>query len=129
MQPSEEQIVELMTSVNCTVCGAQYHSGDVEVLGHREALWFVRVRCAQCASRGLIAAMVSPADDDLEGVAHPPATSPVSEAAQNLDLARKPGPIGKADVTGMRKFLAGFDGDFQGLFQPTSDAERRDDAA
>ncbi len=113
MEPSEDQIKELMTTVACTVCGATYQQGDIEVLGHRDALWFLRVSCGSCSTCGLVAAMVKTSD----GAIARPRTEAKPEAAEvSLDRARAPGPITGDDVVGMRDFLETFDGNFQAIF-------------
>ncbi len=120
MEPSEDQIKELMTTVACAVCGVTYERGGVEVLGHRDALWFLRVSCTGCSTCGLVAAMVkapeaTAAADAKPAVETKPAPKP-EPAGDSLDRARAPGPVRKSDVTRMRSFLESFDGDFQALF-------------
>jgi hypothetical protein len=121
MEPSEERIKELMTTVTCAVCGARYRHGSIEVLGHREALWFLRVSCTSCSSNGLVAAMIKPAEDAL---AQQSAAASEQEASdEELDRARAPGPVTRGEVARMRHFLNGFDGDFQTLFGPRADSQ------
>ena len=112
MRPSEEQIKQLMATVACAVCGANYEPGSVDVLGHRDELWFLRVSCAGCATSGLVAALVRGPDEDVaeETVA------PQETEDPDLDLAPNPAPVTRSDVLRMRRFLAGFDGDFNTLF-------------
>jgi hypothetical protein len=125
MELSEDQIRELMTTVACASCGAHYDRGGVEVLGHRDGLWFLRVTCAGCASNGLVAAMVKTAEN---GAALPEAPEP-EPIDDGLDRARAPGPVTPADVAGMRHFLSSFDGDFQALFGAGPDARSHRPAA
>jgi hypothetical protein len=115
MQPTEEQIRQLMTSVSCAVCGTTYEPASIEVLGHRGDLWFIRVNCASCTSSGLVAALVK-TGDGVVGAVEASERSPEPPAGPDLDKAPAPGPIGRADVLGMRRFLSSFDGDFQALF-------------
>jgi hypothetical protein len=124
MQPNEEQVKELMTTVACAVCGVKYGQGTIEVLGHRDTLWFLKVSCAACSTCGLVAAMVKAAD--------PVESEPVAETAPSdgdLDRPRRPGRITRAHVARMRTFLESFDGDFQALFSPESDQESRRSAS
>lgn len=115
MRPSDEQIRELMTTVACAVCGANYQAGGVEVLGHRDELWFLRVSCDSCATRGLVAAMIRATDGEA---AAPEAPAPDPAATRALDTPRDPSPVTRADVVRMRSFLSDFDGDFRALFAP-----------
>ncbi len=112
MQPTDEQIKQLMTTVSCAVCGSNYQPGSIDVIGHRDELWFLRVSCAMCATSGLVAAVVKGTEAAAEREIEPAAPEPSPE----LDLARAPGPITRGDVLGMRRFLARFDGDFKALF-------------
>jgi hypothetical protein len=126
MQPSEEQIKELMTTVACAVCGANYQQDSVEVLGHRDTIWFLKVSCASCSTSGLVAAMVKSAGAPMEQE-----TAPQEDetAAAALDQPRRAGPVTRADVAGMRSFLKSFNGDFEALFRDESEGERRRPAA
>jgi hypothetical protein len=121
MEPNEERIKELMTTVTCAVCGAHYRHGSIEVLGHREALWFLRVSCASCSSNGLVAAMIRPAEDVR--VQQSAAATEQESSDEDLDWARAPGPVTRGDVARMHHFLDSFDGDFQTLFGPRADPQ------
>lgn len=123
MDPTEEQIKELMTTVACSVCGAHYQHGDIDVLGHRDGLWFLRVSCASCATQGLVAAMVKSPE---EASAQQPAAAPLDDG---LDRARAPGPVTPGDVAAMHRFLDSFDGDFQSLFGAGPNLQSRRPAA
>jgi len=126
MEPSEDQIKELMTTVACTVCGTTYRRDSVEVLGHRDALWFLRVSCESCATCGLVAAMVKSSD----GATAEPRTEAQRDAAEvSLDRARAPGPVTGDDVVGMHDFLETFDGDFRAIFGSNPDPRSHRPAA
>ena len=124
MEPSEDQIRELMATVACAVCGAQYDQSNVQVLGHREALWFMRVSCNGCSTCGLVAALVKVGEADGTEL---PANATQDDAY--LDRARAPGRISRADVAEMRDFLDTFDGDFWTLFGPRPDEHSQRPAA
>ena len=51
-------IKKLMTSIKCESCGQNYEPYDVDVLGHREDMWFLRVLCSKCQTQCLVAAVV-----------------------------------------------------------------------
>ena len=121
MESSEDQIKELMTTVDCAVCGANYQQSGIEVLGHRDTLWFLRVSCTSCATCGLVAVMVKMTDESSP--CPEVQTAPDSEADQ-LDRAPAPGPISAREVADMRQFLSTFDGNFRGLFGATARPDR-----
>jgi hypothetical protein len=126
MKPTEEQIKQLMATVSCAVCGANYESGSIEILGHRDELWFLRVSCAGCATSGLVAALVKGAEDPS---ALPEMTESEPDRSPDLDRARVTAPVTRADVHEMRRFLDSFDGDFRGLFGRESGRRSRPEAA
>jgi len=39
----EKLIKKLMASMKCEECGQNYESGNIDVIGHREDMWFMRV--------------------------------------------------------------------------------------
>jgi hypothetical protein len=117
MEPTEDQIKELMTAVACAVCGANYQPGSVEVLGHRDGLWFLKVSCVKCASCGLAAATIKTADESAET-----SEAEVESANAALDLAPSPGPIKRGEAARLRAFLDNFDGDFKALFGSDTEA-------
>lgn len=114
MQPSEEQIRELMSAVACQVCGLHYEAARVEVLGHQEEMWFLRVDCVGCASRGLVAALIKTAQQAAASVQKSEADE-VERTSEELDRPRAAGPITRGDVSRMRSFLTTFDGNFDRL--------------
>jgi hypothetical protein len=113
MKPTDEQIRELMATVACATCGENYTPTGIDVLGHRDDLWFLRVTCKACSSCGLVAALVK-VPDGLDAEQLVPAAEPDSD--DTLDRVPALGPVTEADVAGMRTFLDDFDGDFRSLF-------------
>jgi ribosomal protein S27E len=112
VQPSEEQVIKLMAAVACEACGASYEPQYVEVLGRRDTVWFLRVRCVTCNSRGLVAARVQPAQSGPNGdlAVASPSGAPETAEPTNRD------PVNRSDVRGMHRFLQTFDGDFKRHF-------------
>jgi hypothetical protein len=115
MEPTEDQIKELMTGVACAVCGANYQPRGVEVLGHRDGLWFMKVSCQSCDTCGLAAATVRAPDEAPED------ESERESIDARLDRAPAPGPIKRGEAARVRTFLDTFDGDFKSLFGSGSD--------
>ena len=54
----ENLIKRLMASIKCSVCGQCYEVDDIDVLDHREDLWFLRVICSACHDQCLVAAVI-----------------------------------------------------------------------
>ena len=99
-------IKKLMTSIKCESCGQNYEPYNVDVIGHREDMWFLRVLCSKCHTQCLVAAVVkagkaSEEADDLAGA-----------GVEDFHYEK----IEIDDVLDMHNFLTDFDGDFSRLF-------------
>jgi len=101
----ERLIKKLMTSLKCESCGQNYEVYDIDILGHRDDLWFMRVSCSVCHTQCLVAAIVREADG----------AQVAASSGGERDEAGGEG-IGEEDVLAMRHFLRSFDGDFARLF-------------
>lgn len=101
----ENVIKKLMTSMKCDACGQHYEMYDVDIIGHREDMWFLKVRCSVCQTQNLVAAVVR------EGKM--PETP--SSGAERTDRHDREA-LTADDVLSMRLFLADFDGNFSELF-------------
>ena len=101
----ENVIKKLMTSIKCDACGRHYEVYDVDIIGHREDMWFLKVNCSVCRTQNLVAAVVR--EDKL------PETSPGGgeRAGEYHNEA-----LTADDVLDMRLFLTDFDGNFSELF-------------
>ncbi|MEE9400076.1 MAG: hypothetical protein V3V23_07390 [Dehalococcoidales bacterium] len=103
----EERLIKrLMTSLKCDSCGKHYEVYNVDVLGHREDLWYLRVLCSACHAQCLVAAVVKE-DRMLEAVADlmEVESDKFGEGAVSAD-----------DVLDMHNFLKDFSGDFSQHF-------------
>ena len=100
-------IKRLMTSVKCSVCGQRYEVDNIDVLGHREDLWFLRVVCPACHTQALVAAVIK--EDRV-----PKVITDLTEA--ELDRFRDVGVLTTNDLLDVHNFLKDFDGDFSRLF-------------
>ncbi len=104
----EDRLIKrLMTSLKCDSCGQHYEVYNIDILGHREDMWFLRVFCPACHTQCLVAAVVKEsrapaAVSDLTGI--------------ELKKFRDAGVIEVEDVLNMHVFLKDFDGDFSQLF-------------
>jgi len=98
----EGLIKKLMTSMKCDACGQRYEMSDIDIIGHRDDLWFLRVFCPACHTRCLVAAVVKESRVS-GGVTGPGEEAPDRFGKDAIDVD---------DVLGMHDFLKGFDGDF-----------------
>lgn len=101
-------IKKLIASIKCGSCGQHYEEGNIDVIEHREELWFLRVLCSSCHVKCLVAAIIR---EDKK-----------AEVITDLTEAELDGFMGAAGVMGddildMHNFLKDFDGDFPRLFR------------
>ena len=104
----EKFLKKLLATMKCGMCGHQYQSGNVNILGHKDDLWFLSVFCTACKSQGLVAAVVK------EGQVTEVPTELTPEEQKKLTSAA---PLSSDDLMEMHAFLADFDGDFLSLFR------------
>ncbi len=102
----ERLLKKLMTSVKCESCGQQYEVYNIDVLGHREDLWFLRVLCSACHTQSLVAAIVK--EGDLPEAITDLTRAELDESGDNVIEANI--------LLDMHNFLKEFDGDFSRLF-------------
>ncbi|MCL0091955.1 hypothetical protein M1N59_01680 [Dehalococcoidales bacterium] len=101
-------IKRLIASIKCGVCGQHYEVGNIDVLGHHEDLWFLRVFCSACRAQCLVAAVIKK-ESRL-----PEVITDLTEA--ELDKFKNAGMLSADEVLDMHHFLKDFDGDFSRLF-------------
>jgi len=104
----ENSLKKFLTSIKCSACGQHYLRGNIEVLGHREDLWFLSVFCPNCRAHYLIVAVVT-GEKVYEVV------TDLSEG--ELDRFRGVGRVTSDEVLDMHSFLKSFDGDFSRIFE------------
>jgi predicted nucleic acid-binding Zn-ribbon protein len=121
MEPSEHRIrqIVLQRIGHCRVCHRQHECGDVNLVSQKPDVWMMMVECPDCHTRSFVAAVVDEKRTDE-------ARSALEEMAIELsirDLSTAPNepvpppePLSEGDVTQMRNFLEGFNGDFKRLF-------------
>jgi len=103
----EERLIKrLMTSMKCDSCGHHYEAYNVDVIGHREDLWFLRVLCSACHAQCLVAAVVK--EDRVLRAATDLTKAELHKFRDNM--------IEVDDVLIMHNFLKEFNGDFSQLF-------------
>lgn len=108
MLPKENIIKKLITSSKCEVCGRNYEVKNIDILGHEQEIWFLKIRCSACNHQSLVAAVVRenkiPPDSEL--------------TRSEQDKFRDSPAITSDDVLDMHNFLKKFKGDITGFFTP-----------
>lgn len=104
----EHFVKKLMSTMKCGVCGQRYEISNVNVLGHRDEMWFLSIACPSCHSQALVAAVIK------EG--KPTEVVTDLTEAELAKFARRD-PVKGDDVLDIHNFLKGFDGDFFKLFR------------
>ena len=103
----ESLIKKLVASVKCSVCQQRYKVGNIDVLGHENDLWFLRVSCPACDTQYLVAAIIR--EDRV--------TEVITDLTETeLDRFRNMDRLTPDDVLDMHNFLKNFDGAFSQLF-------------
>ena len=106
MDIDEEFIKRVISSVKCSVCGHSYQTGNIDVMGHQDDLWILRIQCSSCATQGLVAAVIKKSMT--------PETSTDLTTAELVKFKRIE-PIGINDVLDIHNLLQGFDQDISTL--------------
>ncbi len=95
-------IKKLITSMKCGVCGQSYGTGNINILGHHDDLWFLKVLCSACQTQYLVAAVIKAGKT-------PEVITDLTEAEE--DRFRHIRPVTADDVLNMHKLLKDFNGD------------------
>jgi hypothetical protein len=104
----EEHLVkELLSSVECAVCGQNYETPNIRILYRQQDLWLISVFCDRCRTKGLVAALIRQSQ-----VAEVITDFTEEEMAKLKDTS----PVTADDVLDVHNFLEGFNGDFASLF-------------
>ena len=104
----ESLIKRLIASIKCGACGQHYEEGDIDVIGHNEELWFLRISCSSCHTKCLVAAIIRE-DKKVEVI------TDLTKA--ELDKFKDVDGVRVDDILDMHNFLRDFDGDFPRLFR------------
>lgn len=101
----EDAVRKLISSLKCGSCGKSYQEAGIDIIEHREDVWFLRVLCHACHADSLVAAIIKDAA--------PPVITDLNAA--ELEKFRGAGAIGEDDLLKMHAFLRDFSGDMTGL--------------
>ena len=104
----ENLIKRIIASIKCGSCGQNYEEDHIDIIEHKEELWFLRVICSSCHVKSLVAAIIR--EDDT-----PKVITDLTEG--ELDRFKNLDGIKADDVLDMHNFLKGFNGDFPRLFR------------
>jgi hypothetical protein len=104
----ERSIKKLLTSIKCSSCGRRYERRNIDVLGHRDDMWFLSVFCPACRTQYLIVAVVT--REKVQEV-----ITDLTEA--ELEKFRGAGAVTADEVLDMHGFLKVFNGNFSRLFE------------
>ncbi len=104
----ESLIKKLIASIKCGACGQYYKEDCIDIIEHKEGLWFLKVSCSSCHAKSLVAAIIRE-DKKAEVI------TDLTEA--ELDKFRDVERVRVDDVLDMHNFLKDFDGDFPRLFR------------
>jgi hypothetical protein len=105
MAMQEDVVKKVIGSLKCSSCGQSYREAGIDVIEHKEEVWFLKVLCPGCHVRSLVAAIIR------EG-ASPPATD---LTAAEQERFREAAAVGEDDLLEMHEFLKDFNGDPAGL--------------
>ena len=99
-------IKRLLTSIKCSGCGQHYEGENIDILGHQEDLWFLRVFCPSCYTHCLVMAIIK------EGEA-PEVITDLTEA--EFDKFSSIDMITSDDLLDIHNLLEDFNGDLSRL--------------
>jgi len=101
-------IKQLISSITCGSCGKNYDKDHIEIIEHKEEMWFLRVYCPHCQLQCLVSAIVR---EDGE----PKFITDLMPA--ELEKFKNRDGISEDDLLDMHDFLKNFDGDFPRAFR------------
>jgi len=104
----ENFIKQLISSIKCGSCGKNYEEDHIEIIEHKEEMWFLRVSCSSCHLKCLVAAIIRE-DGESEVV-----TDLTLDELKKFDKIES---ISEDDLLNMHDFLKDFDGDFPRVFR------------
>ncbi len=100
----EDVVKKIISSLKCGSCGKSYREAGIDVIEHREDVWFLKVLCPACHAGSLVAAIIKDAG---------PAVTDLTAA--EMEKFRGAGAVGEDDLLEMHAFLRDFRGDLTGL--------------
>lgn len=101
-------IRQIAARVKCAVCGHHFGLSDIQVIGHRDQIWAMRVNCRECRTQALLLAVV-------EGKA---ARSVYTDLTPDeWERFKDHTPISVDDVIAMHQYIQSYDGDFSEILE------------
>ncbi len=107
MNTSTQAIIrQIVAHVTCAVCGQHFAMSDIHVVGRREQVWAMRVRCRECRTEALLLAVVNEAGTQSIYTDLMPA---------EWERFKNAVPVTADDVISVHEFLAAYEGDLSEL--------------
>lgn len=105
---SQVLIKQIAARVRCSVCGHHFGVTDIQIVGHREQVWAMRVNCRECRTQALLLAVVEdkrarPVYTDL--------------APSEWERFKDGPPVSVDDVIEMHRFLQSYAGDWSEVME------------
>ena len=103
MNTSTQAVIrQIVAHVTCAVCGHHFGTSDIQVVGRRDQVWAMRVRCRECRSEALLLAVVNETGT----------RSTYTDLTPDEWARFEQGiPVSVDDVIAMHQFLEKYDGD------------------
>ncbi len=103
MNTSTQAVIrQIVAHVMCAVCGKHFGTSDIQVVGRRDQVWAMRVRCRECHSEALLLAVVNETGT----------RSTYTDLAPDEWMRFEQGPVVSVDdVISMHQFLERYEGD------------------
>ena len=101
-------IRQIAARVTCAVCAHHFGANDIELIGRRENVWAMRVRCRECQTRALLFAVVN------QGKAQAVYTDLTPE---DWERFRDSPPVSSDDVISVHEFIQSYAGDFTDILE------------
>jgi hypothetical protein len=103
---TQSLVRQIVAHVRCAHCRHHFGLSDIHVLGKRDQMWAMSVRCRECRTQSLIFASLG--DKGIR--------SAYSDLApSDWDRFKTSPPISDEDVISVHRYLQEYDGDFSEL--------------
>lgn len=109
MNPNSQALIrQIVAHVRCTVCGHHFGKSDIEVIGHRDNVWAMKVSCRECRTEALLLAVVN------NNEARPIYTDLAPDEWERFFDAD---PIGFDDVIQVYEYIESYEGDWTDILE------------
>lgn len=105
---SQALMRQIVAHVPCAVCGHHFKMNDIQIVGRREHVWALRIRCRMCHTQALVLAAIN------EGTAQTIYTDLDPDEWERFKDAP---PISTDDVIAIHQYMDSYDGDFSEILE------------